>query len=267
MIKRILGNVLLPLSISIAALSTAWAQSTGELRFGVEPGWKPFEYKLPGGALAGVDIDLGEAICRDLKQNCVWVENNFDSMLFALKEKKFDAILSGMSVTEKRLQEIDFSQVLYKPPVRLVGRAKSNLLPSPRRLRGKRVGVQQGSTEEMYANKYWRPKGVHIVSYRSQSEVYSDLASGRLDAALNAEREINESFLSTPQGVGFSLLGANVTDDVIYGSGVAIGVRKGDKALKDAIDRAITNIKKSGEYQKIMSKYFKSLAQDPQGNL
>jgi len=255
---RTLRAALIALCFGIAAGSTA--QASGELRFGVEPSWKPFEYKLPDGTLTGFDIDIGEAICRDLALRCIWVENNFDSMILGLKVKKFDAILSGMAVTERRLKEIDFSQVLYKPPVRLVGRVNSGLLPSPESLSGRRVGVQQGSTEEMYANKYWRGKGADIVSYRSQAEIYSDLASGRLDVGLNAESDIQQSFLSTPQGAGFVFLGGDVASDAVYGGGVGIGIRKGDKALKDQIDRAITDIKKSGEFQKIAAKYFKSNA-------
>jgi lysine/arginine/ornithine transport system substrate-binding protein/histidine transport system substrate-binding protein len=75
---------------------------TKEIRFGVDPTFAPFEWKDPQGKLAGFDIDLGNAICQQLQAKCVWVESNFDGIIPALKARKFDAILSGMYMTEKR---------------------------------------------------------------------------------------------------------------------------------------------------------------------
>ena len=234
----------------------AFAQPT-TIRFGVEPADKPFEWKLPDGTLTGVDIDLGNAICEVLKAKCVWVENDFDSIIPALKAKKFDAILSGMAINAKRLTEIDFTQRLYKPPVQLIGKADSGLLPTPESLKGKRVGVQQGTTHETYANKYWRPAGVEVVAYKSAPDVFLDLANGRLDAALNNAATAAENFLSTPRGVGFSTLGGDVKDEVIFGVGVGIGVRKDDPQMKEALNNAIADLKRSGQYSKITTKYFK----------
>ena len=71
-----------------------------EIRFGVDPTFAPFEWKDPQGKLAGFDIDLGNAICQQLQAKCVWVESNFDGIIPALKARKFDAILSGMYMTE-----------------------------------------------------------------------------------------------------------------------------------------------------------------------
>ena len=162
-----------------------------------------------------------------------------------------------MSINVKRLTEIDFTQRLYKPPVRLVGKADSGVLPSPESLKGKRVGVQQGTTHEAYANKYWRPAGVEVVAYKSQPDVFIDLANGRLDASLNNVAQAEEGFLSTPRGVGFATLGSEIKDEAIYGVGVGIGVRKDDPQLKEALNKAIAELKRAGQFHQITSKYFK----------
>ncbi len=80
--------------------------------------------KDPQGKVAGFDIDLGNAICQQLQAKCVWVESNFDGIIPALKARKFDAILSGMYMTEKRKAQIAFSDKLYNGPVFLVARKK-----------------------------------------------------------------------------------------------------------------------------------------------
>src|SRR6202161_1212065 len=90
------------------------------IRFGVDPSYPPFESKAPGGTLVGFDIDLGKALCAKLNAKCVWVENDFDGMIPALQARKIDAILSDMSVTDKRRQQIDFTEKISDSPTRMV---------------------------------------------------------------------------------------------------------------------------------------------------
>ncbi|MEK5760669.1 transporter substrate-binding domain-containing protein, partial [Acinetobacter variabilis] len=90
--------------------------------------------------LAGFDIDLGNAICQQLQAKCVWVESNFDGIIPALKARKFDAILSGMYMTEKRKAQIAFSDKLYNGPVFLVARKNTLHGNTPEQLTGKTIG-------------------------------------------------------------------------------------------------------------------------------
>jgi len=89
------------LALLLAALSVH-AKELTELKFGVDPTYAPFESKAPDGKLVGFEIDLGNEICRRLHAKCVWVETAFDGIIPALQGRKFDAILSAMSVTPKR---------------------------------------------------------------------------------------------------------------------------------------------------------------------
>src|SRR5260370_14519155 len=100
------------------------------IRFGVDPIYPPFESKAADGSFVGFDIDLGNALCAKLNAKCVWVENDFDGMIPALQARKIDAVLSDMSVTEKRLQQIDFTAKISYSPTRKVAKARSYFLPT-----------------------------------------------------------------------------------------------------------------------------------------
>jgi lysine/arginine/ornithine transport system substrate-binding protein len=226
------------------------------IRFGVDPSYPPFESKAPDGSLIGFDIDLGNAICGKLNAKCVWVENDFDGMIPALQARKIDAILSDMSVTPKRLQQIDFTSNISDSPTRMVSKAGSNLLPTPESLKGKSIGVEQGTIQETYAKTYFEPNGVKVVSYQNQNQVYADLKSGRLDASLQDEIQAGVGFLKTPEGQGFEFAGPQIKDEKILGAAAAIGLRKNDPDLKNLINQALADLLKDGTYQAIAKKYF-----------
>ena len=100
------------LLLSLGAFSQlSLAEQT--LRFGVDPTFPPFESKASDGSLQGFDIELGNAICAQAKVTCQWVQIGFDSSIPALQARKFDAILSAMSMTEKRREQVDFSAMIY----------------------------------------------------------------------------------------------------------------------------------------------------------
>jgi lysine/arginine/ornithine transport system substrate-binding protein len=235
-------------------VSSAFAVDT--LRFGIEADFPPFEYKLPSGELAGFDIDIGNAVCAKLQLKCTWVEGSFDGLIPALMARKFDAINSAMWATEQREKAINFTSVLYVPPIRLVARADSHLLPTSESLKGKRVGVLQGATQQFYAEAKWAPNSVVVVAYPSQSQGFADLAAGRLDAALQTQKTAEDGFLNKPEGKGFALVGAPLRDEKIFGTGVAFGVRKQDQALLARLNQAIAALKQDGTFNKIAQKYF-----------
>jgi histidine transport system substrate-binding protein len=247
----------LAISVVLAlAASGAYAKDWTVIRFGVNPSYAPFESKAPNGKLVGLDIDLGNAICAQLKAKCVWVENAWDGIIPALKAKKFDAILSSMSVTEKRLGQIDFTDKIYHSPARLVAKKGIGILPTVEALNGKRVGVEQGSTQETYAKTYWEPKGVVVTSYQNQDLVYQDLLAGRLDAALQDSVQADVGFLKSPEGRDYAFAGPALRDTKTLGIGAAIGLRKEDVELKKAINGALAEIHKNGTFDKIQKKYF-----------
>lgn len=227
-----------------------------ELRLGIDPTFPPFESKTPQGQIVGFDADLGRAICAKMQVKCVFVENTFDGLIPALKAKKFDAILSSLSINAERSKSIDFSTALFTTPVFLITHKNSGLTATAESLKGKRVGVQQGSVFETYANQYWRSKGVEVISYASPDQIYADLALGRLDASLDDAASATASFLQKPQGADYELNGKEVYDKAMFGNGTGLGIRKGDEQLKTSVDRAIDAIRADGTFAKLNKQYF-----------
>ncbi|CCG87681.1 ABC transporter substrate-binding protein [Erwinia piriflorinigrans] len=239
----------------MAGCSLAAQAKIEQVRFAVDPTYPPFESKTPKGELVGFDIDLGNALCTQMQAKCVWVESQFDGMIPALKARKFDAILSDMGITEERLKQINFTVPLYDTHTQLIARKGSGLLPTAASLKGKNVGVQQGTVQERYALAKWQPHGVNVVAYGDQALVENDLVSGRLDVVFTDAAQAAIGFLKRPQGQDFELAGP-IVEDPIIGPGTAIGLRKGDEELKSALDNAFVDIKKNGTFDRIQKKYF-----------
>ena len=234
----------------------AMAKEWKTVRIGVDASYPPFESKAASGQIVGFDVDLTKALCTRMNVKCVWVEQDFDGIIPALKGKKFDAIVSSLTVTDKRREQIDFSDKLFDAPARMIARTGSPLLPTAESLKGKRVGVEQGTTQEAYAKAYWEPKGVTVVPYQNQDQVYADLTSGRLDAALQDEIQADAGFLKTPRGKGFAWAGPEVKDAKTIGEGTAIGLRKEDAELKTMFNKALAQVHQDGTFTKLEKQYF-----------
>lgn len=242
-------------SISVTSFSL-YAANTSHLRLGVETGYAPFEMKNPDGSLTGFDIDLGNEICQRIEAKCEWVESDFDGLIPSLKAKKIDLILSSMSITAQRQKKIGFSDKLYGTPARLVSHKSTQLEPTVESLKGKRIGVFQGTTAETYAKDQWMRKGVEIVTYQNQDLVYADLVNGRLDAAFQDAVAAEDGFLNRPVGKNFAFSGPEVSDEKYFGVGAGIGLRKGDSDLKARINKALNDMHADGTYDKIAKHYF-----------
>lgn len=244
----------LSLLVGMCASFTTFAAS--ELRYGVEAEYPPFESRNSAGELEGFDIDLGNAICKAASLKCSWVETSFDALIPGLMAKKFDAINSAMNITEQRRKSIDFTQPIYRIPSQLVGKLGSGMEATPAGLKGKTIGVLQGSIQETYAKEHWEKEGVTIVSYKDQNMAWGDLLNGRIDASLVMSAAGQAGFLSKPQGKGFGFIGKPVSDDTILGSGIGYGLRKGDEQTKKQLDAAIEKVRADGTITTLAKKYF-----------
>lgn len=242
---------------SLGAMSTAQAQER-EIRIGTEAGYAPFEYKNAQGEIVGFDIDVGNAICEKLQAKCEWIDQPFDSLIPGLQARKFDIIHAGITRSEARERVVAFSENLYAIPTQLIAKKGSGLLPSIESLKGKRIGVLQGSTQEAYARKAWGKDGATIVSYQEQEQTYGDLQANRLDAALLEKPNAIASFLSKTEGQDYEFVGEPIANDPLVENNIAMGMRKADKQLKADVDQAIMQLRSEGVIEKLAEKYFQA---------
>lgn len=244
-------------ALALSMLSPlAMAEDAKPLRIGIEAAYPPFAFKTPEGAISGFDYDIGVALCEEMKVECKWIEQEFDGLIPALKVRKFDAVLSSMSITDDRKKSVDFTGKYYATPAKLAMKQGSVLNDLKTDLKGKKIGVQRSSVYDRFASDVFAKDGAEIVRYTSQNEIFLDLNAGRLDATLADSVNIDDGFLKTDAGKGFAFVGPDFTDIKYFGEGQGIAVRKGDKALADKISAAILAIRANGKYKEVQDKYF-----------
>ena len=240
---------------SLLALAVNAQAAEPQLRIGIEAAYPPFASKTPDNQIVGFDYDIGQALCAEMKVECVWKENEFDGLIPALKVKKVDAIISSMSMTPERMKSVDFSDRYYRIPARPVVRKDSGITDVPAQLKGKRIGVQRATNFERYATEKFVPQGAILVPYSSQNEVFLDLLGGRLDATMASSVAIDEGLLKKPEGKDYQFVGPTFTEEKYFGTGIGVAVRKNDP-LAGRFTQAIAAIRANGTYEKIRLKYF-----------
>lgn len=226
------------------------------MRIGIEAAYPPFSLKTPDGQLAGFDVDIGNALCEEMKVQCKWVEQEFDGLIPALKVRKIDAILSSMTITDERKRSVDFTNKYYNTPARFVMKEGASLNDPKADLKGRKAGVLRGSTADRYASGELTPAGVEVVRYNSQQEANMDLVAGRLDAVVADSVNLEDGFLKTDAGKGYAFVGPQLNDVKYFGEGVGIAVRKGDSGLAGKFNAAIDALRANGKYKQIQDKYF-----------
>jgi arginine/ornithine transport system substrate-binding protein len=251
---QIMKKLLLAIALgSVCAVSFAQGK---DLKVAIDPTYEPFTFKTADGKPTGFDVDIASALCEQIKRKCVFVEQVWDSMIPGLQAKKYDVIISSMSITEDRLKAIDFTEKYYNTPSRVVVK-KGVAYTGPASIKGKKIGVLKGSTQEKYAMGELKTVGVEVIPYEAQDQVYLDIKSGRLDGTVADFVEVTGGFLSKPEGKDYNLVGPELYIEKYFGTGAGIGLRKGEAALKADLTAAIKTIRGNGVYKKINDKYFK----------
>ncbi|MEG0975733.1 MAG: transporter substrate-binding domain-containing protein [Comamonas sp.] len=248
--------------IAVAIAAIAAPALAADLRVAVDPTYEPFTYKTPQGEVTGFDVDIAKAVCEQIKRKCVFVEQVWDSMIPGLQAKKYDAIISSMSMTDERRRVVDFTDRYYKTPSSIVVK-KDVQYSGPASLKGKKIGVLKGSTQEKWAMGELKPAGVIIVPYEAQDQVYLDINSGRLDGTVADKVEVHGGFLRKPEGKNYGYVGPDQYETKYYGDGIGIALRKNQGDLKKQMNEAIKTIRSNGSYNTIAKKYFDF---DPYGN-
>jgi arginine/ornithine transport system substrate-binding protein len=244
-----------PAAPAAAPAASAPAAEAAALKVAIDPTYEPFTFKTADGKPTGFDVDIANALCEQIKRKCEFVEQVWDSMIPGLNAKKYDVIISSMSITDDRMKEVDFTDKYYNTPSRIVVK-KSVKFTDAASIKGKKIGVLKGSTQEKYAMGDLKPAGVVVNSYEAQDQVYLDIKSGRLDGTVADFMEVTGGFLSKPEGANYQLVGPDLKEPKYFGYGAGIALRKGEDKLKGELNAAIKAIRGNGTYKTLNDKYF-----------
>ncbi len=247
------------LTLAMTTLAATGMAQMKDLKVAIDATYEPFTYKTPDGKPTGFDVDIATAVCEQIKRKCVFVEQAWDGMIPGLQAKKYDVIISSMSITEDRKKVVDFTDKYYNTPSRIVVKNGIKVDASLAGLKGKKIGVLKSSTQEKYANGELKKVGATVVSYEAQDQVYLDIKSGRLDGTVADVVEVGAAFLKKPEGKDYGFVGPELNDPKYlkyFGIGAGIALRKGEAALKKELNDAIKTIRSNGTYAKVQGKYF-----------
>lgn len=261
--------------IAVTIVSQAHAQDSKTIKIATEGAFPPWNAVDTSGKPVGFDIDVGNALCERAKLECEFITQAWDGIIPALNVGKYDAIMAGMSITEKRRQVIAFSEpYALTSNYFVVGKsldlpvmdsdAKIDLSSGDQReasalktleknLKGKVIGVQGSTNAEAFVREYFG-NSVEVRTYDKQDNLNLDLVFGRIDAGL-ADYSVWKVFLESKDGAAAELYGPRISGGV-FGPGVGIGVNKQDKDLVVRFNDAIEATAKDGTLKEISLKWF-----------
>jgi len=238
-------KIFLAAAVTLAFSAGAVAET---LKMGIEAAYPPFNNKDASGQVVGFDVDIGNALCAKMKVECTIVTSDWDGIIPALNAKKFDFLISSMSITDERKQAVDFTNPYYSNKLQFVAAKNVELKTDKDGLQGKVIGAQRSTLAGTWMEDHM--PGVKVNLYDTQENAYLDLTSGRLDGIL-ADKYVNYEWLKSDAGKAYEFKG----DPVEESDKIGIAVRKGD-AIREKLNEALKEIVADGTYKKINDKYF-----------
>ena len=217
-------------------------------KVGIDATYPPFEFE-EGGKYKGIDIDLMNAIAKDQNFKVEYKPMNFKGIIPALQAKQLDVAIAGMSITDDRKKQVDFSQPYFDAGLTLVVKKDEKTVKSLDQLKGKQIAVKKGTTGATYASKVAAEKGLKVVEFDNSPAMFLDVANGNSTALIEDYPVI--SYAIAQKDLGLKIVGERLNGDQ-YG----IAVLKGEnKDLLKKIDAGLADLKESGEYDKIIKTY------------
>ena len=255
MIRKLAATSLLLAVFAVPQSGFAQAPDWAKIRIGVEANYPPFSQMSTDGKFSGFDIDIANAICAQIKAECTMVSQEWDGMMPALNARKFDMIVASMSITEERKKSADFSDSYYDIPSTWIGKTGSFSSTGAAALKGKKIIVTRNTPRAKFVQDNYKDSEILLVA--KEAEVTMELAAGRGDIGFGSSLAATAAFLKSPEGKGYSRLGAPVTlGGAAQGGGVGIAMRKGEEALRLKVNGALKAITANGVYKSINDKYF-----------
>ena len=269
----------LALGVALAAMTAGGALAQGKwskIRIATEGAYAPWNFTAAGGKLDGFEVDLAGELCKRMNAQCEVVAQDWDGIIPALNASKYDAIMAGMNITDKRLEAINFTRpyaggphgwgVLKSSPLaQLAGtgdrysidkqpdQAKKIIDTWRGQLKGKTIGVQVATTNAAFLDKYFKDVAT-IREYKTTEQHDLDLLAQRVDVIFAAQSALTAT-MKNAQFKDMAIAGAGISGDIL-GRGVAVGLRKGDTDLRDMFDKAVAGALEDGTIRKLSLKWF-----------
>ena len=228
--------------------SVCFAEGETVLRAGPNPEFAPFEYVGDSGEVEGIDVDIINEIAKDLGVTITMEPMDFDALVPSLVSGKLDIAIAGMTITDERKQSVLFSDPYFNA-TQVVILPENSEIATQDDLKGKRIGVQMGTTGDLLVSEESFGAG-EVSRYNKGMDAALDLVNGRLDAVVI-------DTLPAKQFVA-SLTGLVVREDILVDVEVesyGIAVQLGQEKLIAKINASLARMMEDGTYDAILVKY------------
>ncbi len=263
--------------LSIGIFGVASIANSQTIRIGTEGAYPPWNNLNSAGELEGAEIDFGNEACERMGVTCEWVTQDWDGIIPALLQGKYDIIIAGMSITEERKEKVNFTTGYMTDGARfavlknsglanlnIAGMAKVNLNNAGGKeqaaigqliaaMDGKTVCVQSSTIHQNFLEKHMSG-AVDVKLYQAVDDHNLDLAAGRCDAVLADVGSIID-FMESDGGVDVAFTGPTFSGGV-FGDGVGGAVRKEDADILEMWNAAIAEMSKDGTTAEITKEWF-----------
>ena len=207
----------------------------------------PFVFQNSSNQYTGIDMDLIKAIAEDQGFEIEITNPGFDAAINAVQSGQADGMIAGMSVTDARKETFDFSDSYYTANT-ILGVKESSTISSYEDLKGKIVGVKNGTASQTFLTENQSKYGYKIKTFADGSSMYDSLNTGSIDAVMDDEPVLKYS-ISQGQKLKTPIEGTPIGE-------TAFAVKKGSNPeLIEMFNNGLANLKASGEFQKILDKY------------
>lgn len=253
-LKKILGLVLLGamvMGMMTACGSSSSKKNSDTLVMATNATFPPYE-SVSGDDIVGIDVDIANAIAKKLGKKLKIEDVSFDSIIAGVQNDKYDFGMAGMTVTDERKKNVDFTESYAKAVQVVIVKEDSDIKSIDDISSKNKIGVQQGTTGDIYASDTVENGGYGedaVTKYNSGPDAVQALLSDKVDCVI-IDNEPAKAYVAANQGL--KILDSSFADEEY-----AICVKKGNSQLKNDINKALKELKDDGTIDKIVSKYIK----------
>ncbi|MDR3076611.1 MAG: basic amino acid ABC transporter substrate-binding protein [Synergistaceae bacterium] len=218
---------------------------------GTEGTYPPFEFYDDSNALTGFDIELLALIGPKIGREIKFVDMAFDGLIPALITGKIDVIAAALNATEERRKVVDFTDVYQIADASVITKTGNDSIKSLADLKGKTIGVQLGTTEDLYLTD--AGLGANVKRYQKTNDAVREVMLERIDGVL-LDTPVANGYLANDRFAGFIEISFK---EMINGpeEGFSLALRKGDPKFLDALNKALRELGESGELDALKEKY------------
>lgn len=247
MLKNNILKVIISFAVIVITIMSIMSckDKSEKLYVGTNAEFEPFEYRESGN-IVGFDIELVNEIAKLINREIEIEDMAFDGLLPALQTKKIDLIIAGMTATEERKKNVNFSEPYYKSQQAMVVYNDENNIKTFDDLEGKEVGVILGYTGDLIVSEI---PNVRIQRYNATSEAIMGLKSKKVQAVVLDYEPAKNYSAQNPE--------LKLVETASESEEYAIAVRKEETQLLEDINKALTTLKENGTYDTLLNKYFK----------